>query len=63
MLKARGAAHIFPGAGELLDVNSKKIVRKLTRDKGNALVFSLAKTLLEEMWEGAQDWKSKLISE
>lgn len=45
MLKARGAAHIFPGAGKLLDINSKKIV-----DKGNALVFSLDKTLLEEIW-------------
>lgn len=43
MLKARGTAHVFPGVGKLLDINSKKIVRKLTRGKGNALVFSLAK--------------------
>lgn len=37
MLKARGTAHVFPGVGKLLDINSKKIVRKLTRGKGMPL--------------------------
>lgn len=43
MLKGRETVHIFPGDGKLLDIHSKKIVRKLTRGKGNALVSSWQK--------------------
>lgn len=45
----------------LLVINSKKIVRKLTRGKGNVLAFSPAEVSLQEKQKRTWDGKSKLI--
>lgn len=57
----KGKEFVFPGAGKLLDINSKKIVREMTGGKGNVLAFSPAKTSLQEMWDRTQDWNLKQI--
>lgn len=57
----KGKEFVFPRAGKLVDINSKKIVREMTGGKGNVLAFSPAKPSLQEMWARTQDWNVKQI--